>query len=126
VRRFPLVLLVLVVALAGCGSGTKTYTDSKTRLCLQGHGVQIESANNDIVASTSTGGAFRARFADNAVTVVFGATVNDANNINDAYHKFSGKNVGLDDVLRQQSNVVMLWHLHPLDADITAVTTCLK
>ena len=125
-RRSPLVLLVLVLALAGCGSSEKTYTDSKTRLCLQSHGAKIESANSDIVASTATGGAFRARLPDNFVTVVFGATVADANNINDAYHRFSGKNVGLDDVLNQQSNVVMLWHEHPLPADVTAVTACLK
>ena len=88
--------------------------------------MKIESASSDIVASTSTGGGFRARFADNIVTVVFGASVSDANNINDAYHKFSGANVGLDDVLRQQSNAVMLWHVHPLDADVSGVTSCLK
>jgi hypothetical protein len=57
---------------------------------------------------------------------VFGATVRDANNINDAYHKFSGKNVGLDDVLSQQANAVMLWHVNPQAADVTVVTSCLK
>jgi hypothetical protein len=119
-------MLVLVVALAACGASVKTYTDSKTRLCLQEHGTKIESANNDIVASTSTGGAFRAGFADNSVTIVFGATVKDANNINDAYHRFSGKNVGLADVLSQQANVVLLWHAHPQPADVTVVTACLK
>jgi hypothetical protein len=126
VRRFPLVLLVLVVALAACGSSAKTYTDSKTRLCLQARGAKIESVSTDIVASTATGGAFRARFADNFVTVVFGATVADANNINDAYHKFSGKNVGLGDVLSQQANAVMLWHVHPQTTDVDIVTACLK
>lgn len=125
-RRCSPLLLVLVVALAACGASVKTYTDSKTRLCLQSHGTTIESASSDIVASTSTGGAFRVRFADNVVTIVFGATVKDANNINDAYHKFSGKNVGLDDVLSQQANAVLLWHVHPQPADVTVVNSCLK
>ena len=125
VRRSPLILLLLVVALAACGASAKTYTDSKTRLCLKAHGAKIETANDDIVASTSTGGAFRARLADNFVTVVFGATVADADNINEAYHRFKGKNVGIDDVLSQQGNAVLLWHVHPQNADQNFVTACL-
>jgi hypothetical protein len=126
VKRLPLVLLLLVVALAACGSSAKTYTASKTRLCLAGHGAKIELTPGDIVASTATGGAFRARLADNFVTVVFGATVADANNINDAYHRFKGKNVGIEDVLTQQGNAVMLWHQHPSSTDTSFVNSCLK
>ena len=63
---------------------------------------------------------------DNDVTVVFGATTADADNINQAYHRFHSENVGIEDVLRQQSNVVMLWHAHPSDADLNRVTACLK
>lgn len=125
-RRAPLILLSFVVALAACGSSAKTYTASKTRLCLAAHGAAIGTPSDDIVASTATGGAFRARFPDNFVTVVFGATVDDANNINDAYHRFRGKNVGIDDVLSQQGNAVMLWHVHPQNADLDAVASCLK
>jgi hypothetical protein len=125
VRRLPL-LLVFVLALAACGASVKTYTASKTRLCLAAHGAKIGEPVGDIVASTATGGAFRAKLTDNFVTVVFGATTSDANNINDAYHHFTGKNVGINDVLRQQGNAVMLWHEHPQAADLTFVTTCLK
>ena len=124
-RRLPL-LLIFVLVLAACGASVKTYTASKTRLCLAAHGAKIVEPAGDLVASTATGGAFRARLTDNFVTVVFGATISDANNINDAYHRFQGKNVGLNDVLRQQGNAVMLWHAHPQDSDITFVTTCLK
>jgi hypothetical protein len=119
-------MLLLVVVLAACGASAKIYTASKTRLCLSAHGARISGPGGDIVASTATGGAFHAALADNSVTVVFGATVADANNINDAYHRFRGKNVGIDDVLRQQSNAVMLWHVHPLAADLSIVTACLK
>ena len=125
-RRSPLILLSFVVALAACGSSAKTYTVSKTRLCLAAHGATIVTPSDDIVASTATGGAFRARFADNFVTVVFGATVADANNINDAYHRFRGKNVGINDVLSQNGNAVMLWHAHPQSVDQDAVSSCLK
>jgi hypothetical protein len=34
--------------------------------------------------------------------------------------------VGIDDVLRQQGNAVMLWHQHPSDADLATITDCLK
>jgi hypothetical protein len=126
VLRAAPILLLLVVALAACGGGAKTYTDSKTRSCLVAHGATIVTAKDDIVAETATGGAFRARLPGNVVTVVFGATVADADNINDAYHRFKGKNVGIDDVLKQQANALMLFRVHPQDVDLSFVTECLK
>ena len=60
------------------------------------------------------------------MTVVFGETLQDADNINQAYHRFRSRNVGIEDVLRQQGNAVMLWHAHPTDADAARLTDCLK
>ena len=57
---------------------------------------------------------------------MFGDTVDKADNINQAYHRFRSKNVGIEDVLRQDQNAVMLWHAHPSDADLARVTACLK
>ena len=57
---------------------------------------------------------------------MFRATVADANNINDAYHHFTGKNVGSTTCCVEQGNAVMLWHAHPQASDLTFVTTCLK
>jgi hypothetical protein len=34
--------------------------------------------------------------------------------------------VGLGDVLSQQANAVMLWHVHPQTTDVDIVTACLK
>jgi len=123
----PLVCLFAVAALvASCGSqGTKLASQDKTRACLTAHGVRLGGAL-DFVATTATGGALKAHLADNDATVVFGATVADADNINQAYHRFHSRNVGIDDVLRQQGNVVMLWHQHPSDADLSRITSCLK
>ena len=50
----------------------------------------------------------------------------DADNIDQAYRRFHAKNVGIDDVLREQGNAVMLWHAHPADADLARITGCLK
>ena len=60
------------------------------------------------------------------VTVSFGQTVADANNLDQAYRRFRAENVGIDDVLRQQGNAVMLWHVHPQDLDLSTVANCLK
>jgi hypothetical protein len=126
VRR-SLVLLAAICALAGCGgsAGSHLYTAQNAKTCLRGLNVKIAPAD-DFVATTATGGAFRAVFPDNSVTMVFGLTQEDANNIADAYRRFHAKNVGIDDVLRQDNNAVMLWHFHPLDASTTLVGGCLK
>ena len=62
----------------------------------------------------------------NAVTLVLGATVDDANNINDAYHRFRARNVGVEDILRQEKNAVLLFKQHPTDADLAAIENCLS
>jgi hypothetical protein len=118
--------LVLAFLLAGCGgSGSHLYTLQKTRSCLTAKHVVLGGAL-DFVATTATGGALRAQLAPNFVTVTFGATTADADNIDQAYRSFHASNVGIDDVLREDRNAVMLWHEHPSDADITTITSCLK
>lgn len=122
-----LVLCTVAVLAASCGgSGAKIYSLEKTKTCLSDAGGATVGGSLDFVATTSTGGAFKAKLDDNSVTVVFGATEADANNIDDAYRRFRAKNVGIDDVLRQQGNAVMLWHLHPSDPDLATVIGCLK
>ena len=111
---------------ASCGgSGEHLSTLAKTRACLVKAHVRL-GGQLDFVATTATGGALKAHLETNDVTVVFGETVDDANNIDDAYRRFRAKNIGIDDVLKQSGNVVMLWHMHPSDADIAKITGCLK
>ncbi len=124
--RRAFLLLPVAALLAACGAGTTTYTAAKTRACLTAHSSTVGAATGDIVASTATGGAFRAHLADNFVTVVFGAKTADAGNIVDAYHRFKGGNVGIADVLFQKGNAVLLWHQHPSTADVAFVEACLK
>jgi hypothetical protein len=130
VRRLPVIAAAAFVAalLAGCGGGgnpAKTiYSRDKTMACLKKANVKI-GGELDFVASTATGGAFKAKVPGNDVTVVFGQTLDDANNIDQAYVHFHAQNVGIEDVLRQQGNAVMLWHQHPSDDDLSLVTGCL-
>lgn len=124
-RRFALVALLTAGVLAGCGKHTPSYTLAKSSACLRQDGVTL-GGPLDFVATTATGGAVRVRLRDNAMTLVFGQTQGDADNIDAAYRRFHASNVGIDDVLRQQGNAVMLWQQHPSDSDVAIVTGCLK
>jgi hypothetical protein len=126
-----LAALVVTVALlvSGCGSGgTTIYTKQATEACLTKAGLQPKpvSETADFVANSATGGAFVVQLVDNRVTVSFGETEADADNIDQAYRRFKATNVGINDVLRRQGNALMLWHVHPLDNDLAAITGCLK
>jgi hypothetical protein len=124
VKGLPVFLLVAGL-LTGCGSSGTLYTAAKTKTCLAAHGATIKETTGDIVASTATGGAFRAAIAGNSITFAFGSTVADAEGIDAGYRRFAGKNVGIDQVLFQQRNAVMLWHLQPTGNE-AGITACLK
>jgi hypothetical protein len=120
--------VVLAAMLAGCGGGgsDRPFTLAKTRPCLQKSSAVKIRGKLDFVASTATGGAVHVVMPHNAATVVFGVTLDDANNLDQAYHRFKGKNIGVEDVLRQNRNVVMLFHVHPSDDDLAAIEDCLS
>jgi hypothetical protein len=128
VKRLALVAALLLVV-AGCGkSSTPLYTKSATTACLEKAGLHPKpvTGTSDFVANSATGGAFHVTVPGNEVTVSFGETVADADNLDQAYRRFRAKNVGIDDVLRRQGNAIMLWHAHPEDTQLGPVTSCLK
>lgn len=117
---------VFAVIVAGCGSGSqRIYSLPKTTTCLQTKPVRLGGAL-DFVASTATGGAVKIHTDKNFLTLVFGKTVADADNIAAAYRRFAAKNVGVNDVLSQDQNSVMLWHTHWSEPDFDLVSGCLK
>jgi hypothetical protein len=123
-RRLLLFLALLPVA--GCGgSETKHFTPAKTRDCLADKGAKI-GGRLDFIASTATGGAFKARLTGNSVAVVFGQTEEDARQIESAYERAAAPNVGVGDILARRFNVVLLWRNHPSDAQLEVVADCLK
>lgn len=129
-KTFVLIALLASLA-AGCGAGSTTatvYTLAATKQCLDttlgAH--SYPPLGDDFVASTASGGAFRLRLADNAVTILFGANPDEASNLADAYRRFHAKNVGVEDILRTDNNAVMLWQLHPSPEDENSIHDCLK
>ena len=125
-KTLAALLVATSLLAASCGgSSEQLSTPAKTQACLARAGVTF-GGQLDFVATTATGGALKAHLPGNDVTIVFGETVADADNINDAYHRFHAENIGIEDVLHQVGNAVMLWRLHPSDADLARVTDCLK
>jgi hypothetical protein len=125
------VIALLAFLVAGCGGGSTTasvYTLAATKQCLiTKQGIhRFPLLNDDFVASTASGGALRVRLPDNAVTILFGQSEQEASNLADAYRRFHAKNVGVEDVLRTKGTSVLLWQLHPSAADESNVEDCLK
>jgi hypothetical protein len=131
VKPFALVALVAFVV-AGCGggaSGSSLASLAATKQCLQTKGGTHTFASvstDDFVASTASNGAVRVTLRDNAVTMLFGQSADEASNLADAYRRFHAKNVGIEDVLSTESNVVLLWQLHPSSDDENTIHDCLK
>ena len=122
-------MLAATALLVGCGGGgISIYKKDATEACLRKAALQPRpvSESVDFVASSAKGGAFVVQLVDNRVTVSFGDTIDNADNIELAYRRFKAANVGLDDVLRRQGNALMLWHVHPQDNDLTTIAGCLK
>src|SRR5581483_12191195 len=113
---------------AACGKPSpKVYSEIRSRACIRDQGIRVGPPPvSDFIASTALGGSFRARLHPNFVTVSFGDTLDDAQNLDSAYRRVHARNVGIDDVLRLQGNAVMLWHEHPSDDDLSLVQGCLK
>ena len=127
-RRWHLLLSLvpLAVLVAGCGGGTKIFSEEKSRACLVAKGkVVTDPPRSDLVASAAEGGAYSVRFGKNLVIVSFGADRDGAERIVRAYQRFRGKNIGLLDVLRADHNAVLLWAIHPEDADVKVIEDCL-
>lgn len=126
-RLAPLAALVVLLA-AACGPpGPQVYSNAKTRACLTQLGYKVTPPPAfDFVASTALGGSFRVKLARNNVTVAFGDTIKNAASLDGVYRSVHAKNVGIDDVLRDMGNAVMLWHAHPSDHDLGVVQGCLK
>lgn len=129
----PFLLLALVaLVVAGCGGGstaTDLYTRAATKQCIE-QILDVHSfppVGDDFVASTASNGALRSvRVGDNAVTILFGQSSEEANNLADAYRRFRAPNVGIEDILRTSNNAVLLWQNHPSATDESNIQDCLK
>jgi hypothetical protein len=116
---------LLAAFVSACGNPAHLYSLQKTTACLKTKPVRL-GGPLDFVATTAPGGAVKVHTGANFVTVVFGKTVDDATNIDDAYRRFAARNVGVEDVLQQNENAVMLWHAHPDQSQVDLINGCLK
>jgi hypothetical protein len=124
VRSLLVIAPASLVLLAGCGESTYSYR--ATRACLAKRQRVRLSDQVDFVASTALGGAFRARFRRNEVTISFSPSPERANAIANAYRRFHGRNIGIADVLQVRRNAVLLWALHASKQNLAAVQGCLQ
>jgi hypothetical protein len=115
-------------ASAGCGGDDEptVYRLMPTSACLRSANVPVTTRNLDFVATTALGGALRARFPSNQVVVAFGSSPNDGDAIERAYEQFAGRNIGLQDVLMREQNVVLVWAAKPSEQDLARVADCLE
>jgi hypothetical protein len=117
----------VAVLLAGCGGDQRgLYVLEPTRSCLEGADLQPSQKNLDFVASTALGGALRVRFAENLLSLTFGNSQEEAARIERAYRRFAPRRFPIQDVLRREGNVVMLWGVSPTIDELETVMRCLR
>ncbi len=125
-----LVAALAALAAAGCGreAEPRVYELPPTKACLEAADLPVSTRDVDFVASTALGGALNARFPRprNEVTISFGESEADAARTERAYRNFAPKRLRIDDVLRRDSNVVMLWAVGPTEKQSKTVSDCLR
>ena len=129
--RLPVcLLLVLVVLAAGCQTEPSVYKAAPTANCLRkgGYRVTTEPAKLGLVERNAFNGGLLAFHPGNAIRMAFGENSDDAPGIAAGYRRFASKKLKphIDDVLRSQKNVVLLWTVTPPQEEIDAVFACLK
>ena len=125
-----LAALVVVLVASACGGARQpdTYKLAPTKTCLQEADVRVSTRAIDFVASTALGGALNAKFRGNEVTLAFGDSPDAAERTERAYRRFApdGLKPKIDDVLRRERNVVLLWAVAPSEEQRRTVVDCLR
>ena len=125
--RILLLLLAVTVVAAGCGREEPVvYDAAASRQCVRESGLNPTTRGLDFVAQSALGGAFRTRVGDKRVVVIFGLTDEDAEQTELAYRNFAPEGYGIQDVLRRDRNVVMLWSLPPTVTQHDRIQGCLR
>jgi hypothetical protein len=126
VRILPL-LVALAVAATGCGREEPVvYDAAASRQCVRESGLNPTTRGLDFVAQSALGGAYTTRVGDKKVVVVFGLSDEDAERTELAYRNFAPEGYGIQDVLRRERNVVMLWSLPPTVTQHERIHGCLR
>jgi hypothetical protein len=126
-------ILVLAMALVGCGGdGGGEVTHHALRACLEDEGARVSTASDDLygVASDDVweGDGMVVTIGENKAAVNVQRSEADAERL-----RASAEQIGeaflegapLDDVLKQQGNVVVEWSESPTDEENATVEGCL-
>jgi hypothetical protein len=125
-------VLVLVVALAatGCAAEPSAYKAKPTADCLRDEDFTVVTDRSElgVVEGHTENGGLIVYTDDNAARLAFGANEEDALGIQEGYRRFVSKKVreNIEDVMRTEKNVVLLWTVTPLQEVSDKVTGCLR
>ena len=116
-----------VVLVAACGGEDepRVFRLQPTKECLENSNIPVRTRNLDFVAQHALGGGLHARFAGNHVTLAFGENEVGARDLERAYRRLRGKTIVIDEVLKREGNVVMVWAGGPSAAHLGAIKACL-
>jgi hypothetical protein len=126
-----LLLVALALLIAGCGdTEPSAYKAEPTAKCLRkdGYRVTTDRAKLGIVEANSANGGLLASKPGNALRIAFGASSDDALGIERGFRRFVSKKLlpDVDDVMRTEKNIVLLWTVTPPLEEMKQVFTCLK
>ena len=129
-KKRVLAALAVTLIASGCGGARQpeTYKLVPTKTCLEDANVRVSTRGVDFVASTALGGALNAKFRGNEVTLAFGDSPDAAERTERAYRRFAPDRLKpkIDDVLRRERNVVLLWAVSPSPEQQRTVVDCLR
>jgi hypothetical protein len=123
--RRPITLAALAALAAGCGGGDEPAAAEPTRACLEEAGLRA-APSDDFIASTAAGGGLRATIGENAVTIAFGSSEEDARQLAEGYRRVAPGGLPIDRLLQVEDNVVLIWAGEPAPADAERVRGCLR
>ena len=127
-RLLAALAATLIASACGGAGQPETYKLAPTMTCLQEEDVRVNTRTVDFVASTALGGALNAKFRGNEVTLAFGDSPDAAERTERAYRRFAPDRLKpkIDDVLRRERNVVLLWAVSPNEEQHRTVVDCLR
>jgi len=125
VRSAVLVLVAVAPAAACGGGGSKLYALPATETCLRHQPVQVSRASRDLryFWQTAPNGALKVSFdGENALTIDFEQTPDDAKQTQSAYKAGAGTSSPAD----RRGNTVLIWSHNPSSSQRATVEGCLS
>jgi hypothetical protein len=130
-RRSLWALLLVAVLAAGCNSEPANYKAEPTGKCLRDnlHYLVITDPKLlGVVEGSAARGGLLVHHPGNAIRIAFGLNADDVPGIESGFRRFAPVKLRphINDVMRNNKNVVFLWTVSPSQEEINGVFGCLK